>query len=67
MKKKIRKAINKILKNGWYVSGFAHTKHEPFDPSKMAGTVTISIDGEFDTEKLANLFRLIDAERNKNE
>ncbi len=65
MKKKIRKAINEILKDSWYVSGFAHTKPEPMVPGDVNGTVTISIVGEFDTEKLTNLFRLIDAERNR--
>ena len=63
MKKKTRKAINEIMKDGWYVSGFAHAKHKIFTPSDVMGTVTISVVGEFDTEKLSKLFRIIEAER----
>ncbi len=65
MKKKIRKAINEIMKDGWFVSEFNYAKHEVFVPSDVMGTVTISVVGEFDKEKLAQLFRLVDAKRNK--
>lgn len=63
MKKKTRKAIDEIMKDGWFVSGFTHAKHEVFTPSDVMGTVTISVVGEFDTEKLAKLFRLVSARK----